>query len=139
LESEEAKFAYERERDYKTLLEDEKVRSFLVELKPVQNRNLERRWSGLQKESVVSETQGAGFPDFIARKGKDIYAIEVKNWERISSCQSVRGSSVSEEARAETVCSSYEDRYRNRRCYPYENGTVSKKAWIVTLTSIANQ
>jgi hypothetical protein len=78
LESEEAKFAYERERDYHTLLKDERVRSFMVELKPVQNRNLERRWSGLLKEFVVSETQRAGFPDFIARKGKNIYAIEVK-------------------------------------------------------------
>jgi Holliday junction resolvase len=37
-----------------------------------------RRWSGLLKEFVVSNTQRAIFPDFIAKKGKDIYAVEVK-------------------------------------------------------------
>jgi|GEM_PF-4077471 len=58
LQNELAKSAIERDSDYKILLKDQRVSGFLKE--------------------VVKTFRGSGLPDIIAKKGREIYAIEVK-------------------------------------------------------------
>ena len=71
LDNELAKSAYERDLDYKALLKEERVRGFLVEVV-----KLREQWS--PRESIPSYVRTEGLPDIIAKKGKEIYAIEVK-------------------------------------------------------------